>query len=416
MGNEPSKEKLEGAHQDHRHWKHYSTSPKLNVIETGSTRSDSSSIHSGYMTHRTDTISSGNSGDSDSKLKKKRGPLKSAKDFLFTTNKPSRQQNRPLYKSDVASSNSSIVHNLSKEESLDGVRTSVSSVSGTYLSNEKNGDAEDTTYMAERGCSAGHDLMNQMFNVEAYQAVFNRLYLAPIETYLRNGAQVLQVGCGPAEWSIEMAKKYPDVQFHAVDTSNYAPTPKQQRHNPKNVNISVIRDLKSLDYDDQTFDYVVCRFQSFRIGDWRSHVNELVRVTKPGWSTTHKSYVELCEPDMSCSGAAGPACTELSNSLAKMMLSYDRDPVVSERLESLLSQTESLLFVNSQASFVNLTSSEVAYNVYFLTVTRLGKYLPDWKPPHVELDTLIAQYVRECLEGDCHMGIRSAFAQRSRLI
>lgn len=80
-----------------------------------------------------------------------------------------------------------------------------------------------------------------------------------------------------------MAKRYPDVQFYAVDTSNYVPTPKQQRHNPKNVNISVIRDLHCLNYDDQTFDFVVCRFQSFRIGDWRSFVNELVRVTKPGW-------------------------------------------------------------------------------------------------------------------------------------
>lgn len=99
-----------------------------------------------------------------------------------------------------------------------------------------------------------------------------------------------------------------------------------------------------------------------------------------------------------------------------MMLSYDRDPVVSEKLESLLSQTESLLFVNSQASFVYLTSSEVAHNVYFLTITQLGKYLPDWKPPHAELNTSIAQYVRECFEGECQMGIRSAFAQRSRLI
>jgi hypothetical protein len=107
--------------------------------------------------------------------------------------------------------------------------------------------------------------------------------------------------------------------------------------------------------------------------------------------------------------------TNFNSTVAKMMLSNDRDPV-SERLESLLSQTESLLFVNSQASFVCLSASEVAYNVYFLTLTRLGKYLPDWNPPHVDLDTLIAQYVRECLEGECQMAVRTAFAQRSRLI
>jgi ubiquinone/menaquinone biosynthesis C-methylase UbiE len=80
-----------------------------------------------------------------------------------------------------------------------------------------------------------------------------------------------------------MAKRYPDVQFHGADTSNYAPTPKQQRHHPKNVIISVVQDLDNLNYDDQTFDFVVCRFQSFRIADWRSLVNEMVRVTKAGW-------------------------------------------------------------------------------------------------------------------------------------
>jgi hypothetical protein len=127
MGNEPSKEKVEGIHQEHRHWKHHTISPKLgHFVETSSTRSDSSSVHSGYLTHRTDTVSSGNSADSDSKLKKKRGPLKSAKEFLFTPKQVPRQQGRPPYRSDLGSSNSSIVHNCLKEESVDGVRTSVS--------------------------------------------------------------------------------------------------------------------------------------------------------------------------------------------------------------------------------------------------------------------------------------------------
>ena len=80
-----------------------------------------------------------------------------------------------------------------------------------------------------------------------------------------------------------MAKRYTDVTFHAVDTARYMPSSRQQRHAPKNVSITVVRALDRLPYGDQTFDYVMCRFLTYRIERWRSLVDEMVRLTKSGW-------------------------------------------------------------------------------------------------------------------------------------
>jgi ubiquinone/menaquinone biosynthesis C-methylase UbiE len=80
-----------------------------------------------------------------------------------------------------------------------------------------------------------------------------------------------------------MAKMFPEVIFYAVDTAEHLSTAKL-RHIPKNVCIQTARDgLDHLPFSDQSFDYVMCRFLSFRIFNWRSLVDEMVRLTKPGW-------------------------------------------------------------------------------------------------------------------------------------
>jgi ubiquinone/menaquinone biosynthesis C-methylase UbiE len=80
-----------------------------------------------------------------------------------------------------------------------------------------------------------------------------------------------------------MAKMFHEVTFYAVDTAEYLSTAKL-RHIPKNVCVQIARDgLDHLPFSDQSFDYVMCRFLSFRITNWRSLVDEMVRLTKPGW-------------------------------------------------------------------------------------------------------------------------------------
>jgi ubiquinone/menaquinone biosynthesis C-methylase UbiE len=92
------------------------------------------------------------------------------------------------------------------------------------------------------------------------------------------------VRCGAGDWSVEMAKRYTDVTFHAVDTVCSTPSSRQQRHFPKNVNVTAVRGgLDNLPFGDQSFDFVMCRFLSFRIQNWRSLIDEMIRLTKAGW-------------------------------------------------------------------------------------------------------------------------------------
>jgi hypothetical protein len=100
-----------------------------------------------------------------------------------------------------------------------------------------------------------------------------------------------------------------------------------------------------------------------------------------------------------------------------MMLNNNMDPYIVDELDSLLSEAETLLFVNSQSAFISLVNQTVSQHLFSITVHGLGRYITDWKPDDTtDLDSLVAQYVRECQEADGHISVRSVFAQRSRLL
>ena len=100
-----------------------------------------------------------------------------------------------------------------------------------------------------------------------------------------------------------------------------------------------------------------------------------------------------------------------------MMLNNNMDPYIVDELDSLLSEAETLLFVNSQSAFISMVNNNVANHLFSITVHGLGRYLTDWKPDDTtDLDSLVAQYARECQEADGYISVRSVFAQRSRLL
>jgi hypothetical protein len=181
MGNEPSKSKMEGLQTDRHHCKSNSSTFAYEsyLAESSSITSDGSSTQSVHLPHRTDTVSSSNSAESDTRHKKKRTPFKTAKDFLLNSGKSPRFPDRPLYRSDQTSSTSSLQHNHTKsstDDSADGMRSSLSSTNVTFAStSEQNGESEEPNYqVAEKGCNAGYNLMNQIFTLEAYNTLFNR--------------------------------------------------------------------------------------------------------------------------------------------------------------------------------------------------------------------------------------------------
>ncbi|KAI8581265.1 hypothetical protein K450DRAFT_233921 [Umbelopsis ramanniana AG] len=413
MGNETSKAKVEALTDGKWQVKQWTllNQQLSNSGDASSIKSNASSTHSGLFTNRTDTMSSGNSVESETRQKKKRKPFKYAKDLLFNGSISPWGQDKALYRTDQTSSTSSLQLRTLTEDTLEGLRTSNSITSVTASSMDHVSDEDDLTLVAEKGCHVGHEIMSNIFTLEAYQTLYHRLCLVQVEDRLRSGAQVLHLGCGSAEWSLAMAKIFPEVTFYAVDTAEYLSTAKL-RHIPKNVCIQTARNgLDHLPFSDQSFDYVMCRFLTFRIFNWRSLVDEMVRLTKPG------CYIELCEPDYLNIASYGPVTQLLANALMNMMLNNNIDPYIADELDNLLSETETLLFVNSQSAFISLVNQNVSQHLFSVTVHGLGRYITDWKPNDTtDLDSLVAQYVRECQEAEGHISVRSVFAQRSRLL
>lgn len=83
-----------------------------------------------------------------------------------------------------------------------------------------------------------------------------RNYLAPVSDILRKGAKVLDVGCGPGTWTMEIAGEYPKSQLIGVDISSMFPG----EIRPGNCSFVQCNILDGLPFPDGSFDYIFMRF------------------------------------------------------------------------------------------------------------------------------------------------------------
>ncbi|GAN01068.1 methyltransferase type 11 [Mucor ambiguus] len=137
--------------------------------------------------------------------------------------------------------------------------------------------------------------MQLIFTLDVYKSVYietNRLiklFSAPITKQLENGIRVLDAGCGPGCWSLDMAVKYKNSQFYGVDVlETQFP---QDSDKPTNTGF-VLGDLAdNIPYPRDTFDFIYQRLLSlaFTKEQWKQNLKELERVLKPG------GYLELTE-------------------------------------------------------------------------------------------------------------------------
>ncbi|KAL1923618.1 uncharacterized protein VTP21DRAFT_8598 [Calcarisporiella thermophila] len=79
----------------------------------------------------------------------------------------------------------------------------------------------------------------------------NRDFLSPVHIILQSGAKVLDAGCGPGTWAMEMASEYPNSQFYGIDISNMFPL----HSKPSNCTFQIANILKKLSFEDNKFDF-----------------------------------------------------------------------------------------------------------------------------------------------------------------
>ncbi|KAI8602654.1 hypothetical protein EDD21DRAFT_320085 [Dissophora ornata] len=105
--------------------------------------------------------------------------------------------------------------------------------------------------------------------------------------------RILDSGCGLGEWTMEMAREFPNATVYGIDI-NRELFPSAQQRVPSNCLFTWSNLLTRLSFPDGYFDFVYQRFLylGLTVDDWPVALKELKRVMKPG------GWIELFEPSM----------------------------------------------------------------------------------------------------------------------
>ncbi|KAG0353330.1 hypothetical protein BG005_007368 [Podila minutissima] len=148
--------------------------------------------------------------------------------------------------------------------------------------------------------------------------------------------RILDSGCGLGEWTMEMAKEYPNASVYGVDI-NPGLFPSAQTPVPSNCHFTQSNILGRMSFPDHYFDFVYQRFLylGLTVDDWPVALKELRRVMKPG------GWIELFEPCMRVH-RAGPRTREVMRWISRLLqeergLDFD---FAGEKMQRLCESTE----------------------------------------------------------------------------
>jgi ubiquinone/menaquinone biosynthesis C-methylase UbiE len=109
----------------------------------------------------------------------------------------------------------------------------------------------------------------------------------PEQTTIHGMKRILDIGCGPGGWAIDVATIYPDIEVIGIDISDtMLNTARSQakRYKLQNVTFTKMNALHPLKFPDQHFDLVNMRAAVEYIPrlHWQPLLQECYRVTRPG--------------------------------------------------------------------------------------------------------------------------------------
>jgi len=155
---------------------------------------------------------------------------------------------------------------------------------------------QENTYVidAESGAETARLLDQDHLMTQALGGLFPK----PVETYLHEGATILDLGCGPGGWVQEVVHAFPGVEVVGLDNSRtiiaYARAQAKVQGLQNRVQFHVA-DITTLpwSFPDASFDVVNARFMVGFLHRqiWPRVVQECFRIVKPG------GYVVLTEPE-----------------------------------------------------------------------------------------------------------------------
>lgn len=173
--------------------------------------------------------------------------------------------------------------------------------------------------------------------------LFDGNFKAPVEPALEKGMHVLDAGCGPATWTLEMANAYPQSTFHGIDISPNFP----QSIKPANCNFSVHNITERSEFPDNYFGFIHQRLlvAGLLVDDWEKVIQEHWRTLAPG------GWIELMELPVAKTVNIGPKLAALVNIFVEICKGRGLHWQITNHLERML---RDLGFVNIKVQEVEL--------------------------------------------------------------
>ncbi|KAI8367952.1 S-adenosyl-L-methionine-dependent methyltransferase [Choanephora cucurbitarum] len=162
-----------------------------------------------------------------------------------------------------------------------------------------------------------------------FKHIMNGLHMSPIHEQLEKGIRVLDIGCGPGLWTLDMARLYPNSEFVGVDMADVFLRDNQ----PSNVTFQVLNAGTGLDYfEDNSFDFVFQRFlvMGFPIEQYIRSVQQMKRILKPN------GYIEILELINNYQNA-GPAAKNIGTWIDQALVARNMDSFIAEKIPGFLS-------------------------------------------------------------------------------
>ncbi|KAI9354023.1 S-adenosyl-L-methionine-dependent methyltransferase [Pilaira anomala] len=133
-----------------------------------------------------------------------------------------------------------------------------------------------------------HFALKTLFNGNITPTILSRLNMES------GGTSVIDIGCGPGTWLMDVATEYPSCEFIGVDMCDIFPT----NIRPPNVSFQVGNVLEKLPFADNSFDLVNLRLFiiALKREEWPILIKEAYRILKPG------GYVQMVECGMLVKG------------------------------------------------------------------------------------------------------------------
>ncbi|KAI7867879.1 S-adenosyl-L-methionine-dependent methyltransferase, partial [Spinellus fusiger] len=181
-------------------------------------------------------------------------------------------------------------------------------------------------YVLSKGSEEQDRLVAQHYIL---RTAFGGDFSAPVRQMLENGCVVLDAGCGPGTWTMEMSTEFPNSSFIGVDSHHDFP----RDIKPRNCHFRTCPvDQLPLPFHDNSIDYIFQRdFNlSLQAHKWSPLVREYLRILKPG------GWIELMEPDLESQRSQRHECAVNDKLLYGLSL-RQQDPYVGRRLSSILS-------------------------------------------------------------------------------